>query len=71
MSDSSTSPEFDLYAVSRSMARDLLQMAGVTKDNMPDLDALVDGVELTGPKEPFIPSPWKISEMMVSGVESI
>lgn len=65
-STSATPSDFDMYAVARSMARDLLAMVGVTRAAVHDLDALVDGIELTGPREPFVPSPWRISEMMVA-----
>lgn len=64
---STANPDFDIYTTARSMARHLLEMVGVTRDIVPDLDTLInESVELQGPREPFIPSPWKISEMMVA-----
>jgi len=63
-SSSLPADDMDLYATARSMALHLLNMVGVTKDAVPDVEDLVRDVNLTGPMRPFVPTPWKMSEMM-------
>ncbi|KAI9010540.1 CoA-transferase family III domain-containing protein [Hyaloraphidium curvatum] len=54
----------DVHATARRVARDLLGVLGFNSRTDPDLDRLVDGVELTGPRTPILPSPWRITDLM-------
>lgn len=57
----------DVHAGSRAWALRLLDECGLFRGRgaplRAELESLVAGVELQGPRRPFFPSPWRVSDM--------